>query len=126
MAVKYTVVPKKDPFKPESPPKYYPIAVSTDHTGLRALAERIALMSTYSIGDTIGMLELLLQVLPDELARGNIVELGELGAFYLTIRASGEDDPEKVGRDNIKEAKVHFKPGKSFRNVLNDIQFRKA
>jgi len=126
MTVKYSVVPKKDPRDLEAPPKYYPTVVSTGRSDLRAIANRIALMSTVTSVDTLAVLEAFLIVIPKELASGNIVELGEFGSFRLTVQASGEDRPEDVGRRNIKETKVRFKPGKLFKQILKGLEFRKV
>ena len=76
--------------------------------------------------DTLAVLEAFLLVIPQELAKGNIVELGELGSFRLTALASGEDSPEEVSKRNIKEVKVRFKPGKLFKQVLKGLEFRKV
>jgi predicted histone-like DNA-binding protein len=125
MTVKYTVVPKKNPRDPAAPRKYYPIAVSKGHTDLREIAERIALISTDSTIDSLAMLGALLLVIPEELADGRIVRLGEFGSFSLTIQANGEDQPQSVGTHNIRQTKVHFKPGKVFKGMLKDLKFHK-
>ena len=126
MTVKFNIVPKKDPRNLEAPPKYYPTVVSQGHADLRAIAERITAMSTVSSVDTMAVLEAFLTVIPQELAEGNIVELGELGSFRLTALASGEARPEAVSKRNIKEVKVRFKPGKLFKQVLKGLEFRKG
>ncbi|MFL7868859.1 MAG: HU family DNA-binding protein [Anaerolineales bacterium] len=126
MTVKFNIVPKKDPRNLEAPPKYYPTVVSQGHADLRAIAERITGMSTVSSVDTMAVLEAFLTVIPQELAEGNIVELGELGSFRLTALASGEARPEDVSKRNIKEVKVRFKPGKLFKQVLKGLEFRKV
>ena len=126
MTVKFSVVPKKDPRNLEAPPKYYPTVVSQGRSDLRAIAERITQMSTVTSVDTLAVLEAFLTVIPQELAEGNIVELGELGSFRLTVLASGEARPEDVSKRNIKEVKVRFKPGKLFKQVLKGLEFRKA
>ena len=126
MTVKFNIVPKKDPRNLEAPPKYYPTVVSQGHADLRAIAKRITGMSTVSSVDTMAVLEAFLTVIPQELAEGNIVELGELGSFRLTVLASGEARPEEVSKRNIKEVKVRFKPGKLFKQVLKGLEFRKV
>ena len=126
MTVKFNIVPKKDPRNLEAPPKYYPTVVSKGHSNLRDIAKRIALMSTVTSEDTLAVLEAFLMVIPKELAEGNIVELGELGSFRLTMLASGEDRPEAVSKRNIKEVKVRFKPGKLFKQILKGLEFRKV
>ena len=126
MTIKYRNVPKKDPRNLEAPPKYYPTAVSVGRADLRSIADRISQMSTLSSVDTVAVLEAFLQVIPDELSNGKIVEMGEFGTFRLTLLASGEDSPEKVSARNIKEVKVRFKPGKQFKQELERLDFRKA
>ena len=86
MPVYFRVVPKKNPRDLGAAPRYYPTVVSRGRTDLRALAERIAEMSTVSTIDCMAMLEALQVVIPDELASGRIVELGEFGTFRLTIQ----------------------------------------
>jgi nucleoid DNA-binding protein len=113
MTLKYRVVPKVDPRDLEAPPKYYPTAVSSGHMDLRALAGRIAEISTVSTIDS-----------PKELSDGKIVELGEFGAFRLTLQASGEELPEAAGTHNIKGARVQFRPGKGFKEVLKALNFK--
>lgn len=125
MTAKYSVVPKKNPRDPAVPPKDYPIAVSKGHTDLREIAERIALISTVSTFDSMAMLETMLLVIPEELADGRIVRLGDFGSFHLTIQSGGEAAPQDVGTHNIKRTKVHFKPGKVFKGMLKDLKFHK-
>ena len=117
MTVKYNVVPKRDPRKLDDPPKYY-------HASTCMIWPNAS--PTFSTADSLGMLEALLQVISDELSQGNIVELGDFGTFRLTIRASGEDHPHEVGEHNIRQAKVQFKPGWPFKNVLKRLDFHKV
>ena len=70
-------------------------------------------------------LEAFLQVVPAELARGNIVELGDFGSFWLRTQSDGEEAQESVTRRNIKSIKPQFRPGKEFKNSLNTISFVK-
>ena len=126
MTIRYNVVPKVDPRNLEAPPKYYPTAVSTGRTDMRALAERIAEISTVSTIDSMAMLEALQVVIPDELSQGKIVDLGGFGAFRLTIKASGEAVPDDVSVRNIKTTRVQFKPGPGFIDMLKGLKFRKV
>ena len=126
MPVRYRIVPKKDPRDLQAEPKYYPTVVSTGRTGLRELAERIARMSTISTADSMAVLEALLTVIPDELANGRIVDLGEFGAFRLTIRASGEATPEAAGAHNIKQVRVQYRSGKGFEETLKGVEFKQV
>lgn len=89
MPVRYIVVPHKIPSKPGEPLKYYPRLKSSGEVSLRDIANDIALVSTVSQADTMAVIEGLIQNIPQYLADGKIVRLGELGSFHLSIQAEG-------------------------------------
>jgi predicted histone-like DNA-binding protein len=101
MTVKYTVVARGNPGDPEAPKKYYPQVKSSGKVTLRQLAERIAEISTVSTVDTVAVLEALLTVIPQGLAEGRIVNLGDFRSFNLRIRGQGAGTPEEVTAHNI-------------------------
>lgn len=125
MTVKYKVIPRKNPADQEAAPKYYPSVNATGRTRLRQLSQRIATISTVSSVDTMAVLEGLLTVLPEELANGNIVELGDFGSFWLRIKTTGEDEETAVNGTNITGVLPRFTPGKELKKLLNNIQFAK-
>ena len=126
MPVKYIVVPHKIPSKPNEPLAYYPRLKSSGEISLREIAKDIAQESTVSPGDTMAVIESLLQNIPRYLAQGYIVRLGELGSFYLSIQAEGSPDPESVNRYKIKRNKLHFRAGKLVKQMLKHLDYRKA
>jgi predicted histone-like DNA-binding protein len=125
MPIKYHAVPRQDPRDLTAPVKYYPSNVARGRTGLRELALKIGKLSTVSSADTLAVLEALLMVVPDELGRGQIVDLGELGSFRLTLEGRGEPSPGKVRGTSISGVRVHFHPGRLFREALAGIEYRK-
>lgn len=125
MTVKYTVVPKVNPQNPEAPRKYYPVAKSSGKTTIRNLAERIAEISTVSSVDVVAVLEAFLNIIPKELADGNIVQLGDFGSFSLRIRSEGADSEEQVTAHNITKILTSFRPGKRFKEVLDNVSYEK-
>jgi predicted histone-like DNA-binding protein len=126
MPVKYIVVPHKIPSKPDQPVTYYPRLKSTGEVSLREIAEDIAAGSTVSTADTMATIEGLLQKIPQYLAEGRIVRLGELGSFHLSIQAEGSDSPEKVNASKIKRNKLHFRAGMLLKDMLKHLDYRKA
>ena len=82
-------------------------------------------MSTVSTADTIALLEAFLTVVPDQLADGKIVELGEFGTFRISLSSDGADTADKVSADNITDVRVIFNPGKRFEDVLATLKFQK-
>ncbi|MCG3146002.1 MAG: hypothetical protein HONDAALG_03798 [Gammaproteobacteria bacterium] len=126
MTVKYNVVERGNPSNPAAPKKFYPSIESSGRKTLRQMAERISQISTISTADTMAVLEALLTTIPDELAAGNIVELGDFGNFWLRSDSEGADTAEAVRASQINSVLPRFNPGKEFKKVLEAIEFEKA
>jgi len=126
MTVKFNVVERGNPSNPAAPKKFYPSIESSGRKTLRQMAERISQISTISTADTMAVLEALLTTIPDELAAGNIVELGDFGNFWLKSNSEGADTAETVRSTQINTVLPRFIPGKEFKKVLDAIEFEKA
>lgn len=126
MSVKYNLVARGNPSNPAAPKKFYPSIASSGRKTLRQMAERISQISTVSSADTMAVLEALLTTIPDELAAGNIVELGDFGNFWLRSSSEGADTAADVRAAQIKTLLPRFNPGKEFKKVLDVIEFEKA
>lgn len=125
MSIKYNIVERGRPGHSDAPKKYYPSIQSTGRVSMTQLAERASDMSTMSIPDMMAAIELLLAIIPDELAHGNIVELGDFGNFWLRSSAEGIEDPARVRGDQITTLIPRFNPGKRFKRVLRQVKFEK-
>ncbi len=126
MTAKYNVIPRGNPSNPAAPVKYYPSFTSSGKMSLRQLAKEIAAMSTVSAVDTVAVLEAFLQIVPRELANGTIVELGDFGSFRLKIKSDGAATPEAVTAKQITSIHPHFRPGKPFKQVIAQTEFKRA
>lgn len=126
MSIRYKSFARGNPFKPGAPKKFYPAISSRGRRSLRQVAERIAEMSTLSTPDVMAVLEALLQVVPQELLEGNIVELGDFGAFWLRANTKGIEDGEEVRPGQIHTLRARFHPGREFRKVLAGAKFEKS
>lgn len=126
MPVKYIVVPHKIPSKLDEPVSYYPRLKLSGEVNLREIANDIARISTVSQADTMAVIEGLLQKIPQYLADGKIVRLGELGSFHLSIQAEGSPDAKSVNASKIKRNKLHFRAGKLVKQTLKHLDYRKA
>ncbi len=82
-------------------------------------------MSTVSSVDTAAVLEAFLTVVPEKLADGNIVELGDFGSFRISVSSEGEPLAENVTARSITDTRVIFTPGKRFKQVLGTVEFQK-
>ena len=126
MAVNYKAVAKKNPLKQTDPAKYYANIVTTGNLTLRQLAKEISTISTVSVADTMAVLEGLLEVVPKQLANGNIVRLGEFGSFNIQVKSAGADTAKDLSKDQITKTSVKFRPGKEFVQVIDNIEFIKT
>lgn len=126
MTVKFNVVERGNPSNREAPKKFYASVVSTGRKSLRQLAGRISEISTVSSTDTMAVLEALLTVIPQELASGNVVELGDFGNFWLKANSDGSETAEQVRSGNITNLLPRFNPGKEFKKVLATVEFEKG
>ena len=124
--IKFKIMERVNPQAPLDPRKYYAFIKNQGVVNLRQLAKRISRESTVSMMDTMAVLEGLLQDIPDLLAEGNIVKLGELGTFRTTISSEGVDVAEDFNITNIKRLNLKFRPGREFSNQLNNVKFSKA
>ena len=126
MSVKYNVVERGKPGSPETPKKYYPSIQASGRVTLRQLSQAVSQMSTISSADTMAVLEALLTVIPQELSRGNIVELGDFGNFWLRTSTEGADTAEAVRATQIAGVLPRFNAGKEFKKVLDTIDYVKT
>lgn len=57
---------------------------------------------------------------------GHGVKLGNFGSFKPTFNVKCVKTSEEATAETIKQKKIQFRPGKSFRNMLNDLEIRSA
>ena len=126
MAVNYKPVPKKNPSKQTDPPKYYAQVVTSGDINIRQIAKQVASMSTVSPIDTLAAIEAFLEVVPEALADGKIVRLGDFGSFSVQVSSEGALVADELTSHNIKKVSVKFRPGKEFAKVTNSIDFSKT
>ena len=126
MSVKFNVMERGNPGNREAPKKFYPSIQSSGRVTLRQLSQTVSQMSTISSADTVAVLEALLTVIPQELSRGNIVELGDFGNFWLRAETEGMDNADGVRANQITGLLPRFNAGKQFKKVLETIEFVKT
>lgn len=119
----YTIdsISKKEPTK-----KFYPQVSNREKIGIRKIASRIALKSTFSTPDVIGVLEAFLQEIPDLLLDNYIVKLEGLGSFSLYAKSESCLEENEVSSKLIKGVKMGFRPSVIVKERLKDARFVKA
>lgn len=126
MAVEFITVPYKIPSKPETPLLYFLRAKMSGKMGLRRIMEEASRMSTVSPGNTVAVMETLKVIIPRALLDNYIVDLGDLGSFYLTINGEGKTDPNDITARDIKSYRIVFRPCKGLREKLYDVHYKKS
>lgn len=127
MSVTYNVIQRGEPgVAGGGTKKFFASAISTGEANINAPTNRIEKISTVSGADIRAVLYSLLDIVPDELAEGNIVRIGDLGNFRLSISSEGHNTEEEVSADSIKKARIIFTPGPKFQQMLNNVAYTKA
>jgi predicted histone-like DNA-binding protein len=126
MTVKFNIVERGNPAHPETPKKYYPSIQSSGRVTTRELAEMAAERSTLSTMDMMAAIEGFLAIIPQQLAKGNIVELGDFGSYWLRTACDGAETPDEVRASQINSTMPRFNPGKKFKDVLKTIEYVKG
>jgi predicted histone-like DNA-binding protein len=125
MPIKFNIVQRGNPAKPEAPKKYYPSIQSSGRMSLRELAETASDRSTLSTADMMAAIESFLAIIPEALAEGKVVELGDFGNFWLRSTSEGADTAEEVRGRQITNLLPRFNAGKEFKRALRTVEFEK-
>ncbi|WP_289621610.1 HU family DNA-binding protein, partial [Bacteroides congonensis] len=86
MMQKYIIMSRKNLLRPDEAPKYYAVARSGRKVTVKEVCKRISERSSYSKGELEGCIgEFLLEIV-NVLEEGNIVQMGDLGNFRMSIK----------------------------------------
>lgn len=109
MAQNYTLMARKNLLKPDETPKYYAVARSGRKVTVKEVCKRITERSSYSKGELEGCIgEFLLEIV-NVLEEGNIVQMGDLGNFRMSIKTGTPTDTVKEFKAScIDKGKVLF------------------
>ncbi len=125
MSVKFTVAERGNPSDPAVPKKWYAIAKSSGEITLRELTHAIAARCTLTAPDVLAVLESLLELVPEELAKGNLVRLGDFGSFNVTLLSEGAATEKEFVTANVSACKVRFRPGAEVAKRMSIVKFEK-
>lgn len=125
MAQKYVVVGRKNPLKPQDATKFYAMACSNRRVDTDEVIGRVSERSSYSIGELKGCITEFLLEMKNQLALGNIVLLGDMGSFRITIvNANATETAEKFKATTcIKTSRVRFRPGTMLLDMCKAMKY---
>ena len=124
--VTYSVSPRINPRDKEAAPKFYGQVQSSGDISLREMAERIQQTCTVHKSDVFAVLIALEDVITDALRGGEIVRLGDLGTFQISISSKGAETEEDYSDTLIKKARINFRPGSALVGALSGLTFQKV
>jgi len=124
--MKFKVVEKGNPSKPDEKRKQYASAVNAGNLSIKDLAKEIAGRSSLTRGDIENVLANFLDELPNYLKIGMSVKLGEFGTMRLSLKSEGVEQGKKFDASKIKGVKIIFTPSSELKKSLDDITFEEV
>jgi len=121
--VNYSIVARKKPGDLEGTAKYYATAQAKGSTSLNELAERISKSTTVTRADCLAVLAALEDEMGTSLQSGEIVKLGDIGTFRVSIGSTGAETVEAFNQSMIKKPKIVFRPSTKLQNLMGTLTY---
>ena len=125
-SVTYSVVPRINPRDKEAAPKFYAQAQARGDVNIRDMATRIQSTCTVTKADVYAVLVALEDVIVEALQNGEIVRLGELGTFQVSLSGKGAETSDDYDASLIKKARINFRPGLTLAGMLSSLSYSKV
>jgi len=126
MSIKFKVIERGQPgVVGGGTKKFYANPVMDGEFDLNDLTRSIEKMCTVNGADIRAVLYALVDVAIDQLSRGTIVRLGDLGSLRASFSAEGQLTPEEVTASTIKGASVIYTPGTRIKETLSIVRFER-
>lgn len=123
--LKVRTISKRNPKEPEAAPRFYASAQHDASIDLNGLANSVASRCSLRRADVHGVLVALMDIIPDELATGKVISLGDLGSFYVNVKSEGAETRELLTPGMVKGMKIIYRPTKELKKKLRmiDVSF---
>ena len=126
MAVKYSVVARKNPMSPDAPKKYYAQAQAAGETSLELMAKRIERLCTVTRPDILAVLAGLQITVIDALENGEIARLGDLGCLQVSVSSYPAVTEKDYSTEKIRKAKINYRPSSELKDMLKTLDFEQV
>jgi predicted histone-like DNA-binding protein len=127
MAIKIKSVQRRTvPGDIQSPQKFYASALSAGSTDFKKMSKRISNQCTVRPADCMAVLTALEENVIADLEDGVIVQLGDVGTLRVSISSGGKDTSDAVTSQDVKKARLLFRPGKGLSHMLKTLEYKKA
>lgn len=121
--INYSVSGRKKPNDEMATEKFYAQAQSKGTCDVEEIAEKISRATTMTRGDVKGVIAALEDEIIDKLLNGEIVKLGDIGTFRVSLQSEGADTMENFTTSNIKRANVVFRPSARIQKELTGASY---
>ena len=125
MAVRYCIVPRKNPIKLEAPEKYYLRTKSVGKIDRDYLIKDMLRYVSLTPEEASAAINYLFEAVPRFIKLGFYVKLGTLGSFRATINSEGSETIEEATVDKVKRIHIRFFCGKELKKEINDSSLEK-
>ena len=126
MAIKYSVVKRKNPLKKDEPAKYYAQVQSSGEDDFKSMTRAVADRCTVTGSDSKAVLDAFMTVMLQRLANGQIVRLNDLGSFRISISSQGTESEKEINAAKITKARIIFTPCAELKAMCKSLSFTKA
>ena len=126
MPIHFKTITKTNSLKPNKPIKHYAQSVTTGEADFKTLLQETAKACKMSLVDVNRLYYNLEAIIQQELEAGKVVRLGGIGSFQIGISSNGYDTPIEVSPNQITKAKINYRPGKPFKEMLKELRFKKV
>lgn len=126
MAVKYSVIPRKNPLNPLEAPKYYAQIQSNGEEDFKSMTRAVGDRCTVTASDTKAVLDALTTVMIQRLSNGQIVRLADLGSFRMSATSQGTATEKEFNASKITKARIIFTPCKELKDLCKSASFTKT
>jgi len=125
MAVPIIAVPNSNPLNTVAPLRFYPRAIQSGTIDLDQLTEQIATSTTLTETDCQAVVYSLVHHISKALQNGNIVRIGHLGSFQISVKGTGSATADEVNSKNVKSASIIYRPGTRFKKLLKTLEYKR-
>ena len=125
MPLNYSISAHPNPMEKNDPYRYYASAQSNAVMNLDQFAKHIANHgSVYRRADIAAVLTMAVDCLKEMLLNGFKVELGDMGAFYLSLSSKGAETAKDFNPIiHVKSVNVNWERGIGFLNLKKEAEF---
>lgn len=123
--IDYSVSTKPNPRDREAAPKYYGSAQCKGVMDLNQFARHIANHGcVYKRADIAAVLTMAVDCMKEMLLNGYKVELGDMGAFYISLSSKGTETAKDFNPlIHVKSVNANWERGTSFLNLKEEADF---